>query len=178
MAWTCWKWPILRKAALSSFARAARRLAQVASPGPFRVRVSESPPRGARLVNCAGIRAGACASAAVPHGEPPHNGGAALCGLPETMVMPLVLQRGACPHSLGYPQVLVTESRGQSVAFTHGQRYFYGVRRPSTDPNFTSDHTDQSQFPLPFGPMSVCSTRSFASRGSFMRNEWMPRSSG
>src|ERR1039458_3594491 len=58
------------KAALSSFARAARRLAQVASPGPFRVRVSESPPRRALLVNCAGIRAGACASAAVPHGEP------------------------------------------------------------------------------------------------------------
>src|ERR1039458_6940517 len=54
-AWTCWKWPILRKASLSSFARAARRLAQVASPGPFRVRVSESPPRRALLVNCAGI---------------------------------------------------------------------------------------------------------------------------
>ena len=34
-------------------ARTARRLAQVASPQPFGVRVSTSPSRSARLVNCA-----------------------------------------------------------------------------------------------------------------------------
>ncbi len=44
--------PNCRKAALST-CRAARRLAQVASPRPSRARVSESPPRGARLVNSA-----------------------------------------------------------------------------------------------------------------------------
>jgi hypothetical protein len=44
-SWTCGKWPVLRESGPLKAGRSARHFVQGPSSGPFRVRVSEPPPR-------------------------------------------------------------------------------------------------------------------------------------